>query len=216
MMPEIATTAEIQIAPEIDVTVQSLVEEARKLQTYAEGRMILSDDDLKPVLDDLTLIAKVKRALEEKKKEYLKPIKAHVEAISATFQAILGPLEDADRLNRSAMMRYRAEQQRKADEAEAINREKEALAKREAALNYGAHTVDLTPVEAPVPIAKVRTDMGTAGVTKIKKWVLEDMAKVPDEYKVLDSGRITRVVKAGGSIPGIRVFEEESLRVVTR
>lgn len=36
---------------------------------------------------------------------------------------------------------------------------------------------------------------------------------VPDEYFLLDTARIGKVVRAGGTIPGIEVFTEESLSV---
>jgi hypothetical protein len=36
---------------------------------------------------------------------------------------------------------------------------------------------------------------------------------IPDEYFVLDTARIGKIVRAGGTVPGIEVFEEESLSV---
>ena len=36
---------------------------------------------------------------------------------------------------------------------------------------------------------------------------------IPDEFFILDTGRIGKVVRAGGSIPGILVVEEESLSI---
>lgn len=43
-----------------------------------------------------------------------------------------------------------------------------------------------------------------------------DFALVPDQYKMLDSGKITKLVKGGGTIPGIKVIVIESLRITTR
>jgi len=206
-------TAIINVAPALDPAVGLLKEEAIRLKDFAEKRIIASDADLKPAVDDLSLIANVKKALATKKAEWLKPIKSHIDAVSAVFEEITTPLGQADIINRKKVLDYRAEQQRIADEAEAINRAKLELAQREAKLNDGVITVDLTPIEVPAPIAKVRTDAGLAGTMKVTKWELIDFKAVPDEYKTLDSARITKVVKAGGSIPGIKVWEEATLRV---
>jgi hypothetical protein len=36
---------------------------------------------------------------------------------------------------------------------------------------------------------------------------------IPLEYFVLDTARIGKIIRAGGTIPGIEVYEEESLSV---
>lgn len=209
-------TALINIHPESDTSVLSLVCEANRMRDFAIARVIAADADLSPATEDLSMIAKLKKALTEKKAEYYKPVKAHLDAISAAFQTILTPVEEADKITREKIMAYRAEQSRKAAEAEAINQAKLDLARREAALNGGEITVDLTPVEAPAPVKKVQTDLGTASTMKVVKWELLDFAAVPDQFKVLDSAKVTKLVKAGGGIPGIRVFEEETLRVTAK
>ncbi len=219
-MPEdlTATTAVINISPESDLAVLQLVCEGNKLREYAIARTIATDADLKSAVDDLSLIAKVKKALVEKKAEYVKPVKAHLDAFNAAFAMVLTPVEDADRITRQKYDAYRAEQKRRYAEAEEINRKKIELAKQEAAFNgTGEVTIDTTPVVAPVPIARVQTDVGSAGITHNWKGEVIDFAALPNEYKIVDYVKLGKVIRAGlHSIPGVRIWEEEGIRVSTR
>lgn len=212
-----ATTAIILIHPESDTTILSLLSEANRLRDYAIARVITTDNDMSLATKDLSIIASIKKALTAKKDEYYKPVKAHLDAISRAFQVIIAPIEDADRITRDKWTAYRNVQEKRRVEAEAINRAKEELARREAELNHGEITVDLTPVEAPAPISRVQTNMGTAGITRNRKYRVVDFAKLPDQYKIENSALLNKVVKAGiPEIPGVEIYWEESLRVNTR
>ena len=87
------------------------------------------------------------------------------------------------------------------------------------------------PVVLPPPIIatppkSVTTDQGkqtvvvrkawrVAGVDEPDKLTRADFASrdVPNEYFLLDTARIGKVIRAGGSIPGIETFTEESIAV---
>ncbi len=203
----------IKVKPEDDPQVVALAGEAARMRDFAIARIIGTDADLKPATEDLSLIAKLKKALTEAKADYVKPIRGYLDDVNAAFTKIMTPLEEADKVTRGKILAYREAQAKRAAEAEAINQQKADLARREAQFSgTGEHTVDLTPVEAPAPIKRVSTDFGMASVANVITWELVDFALVPNEFKVLDSGKITRLVKAGGSIPGIT----EGLRVITR
>ena len=48
-------------------------------------------------------------------------------------------------------------------------------------------------------------------------WEVIDFDMVPNEYKAIDASKIGRVVRAGlHAIPGIRIWEEETLKVTAR
>jgi len=207
----------IRVKPQDDIKVITLANEAARVLDYANKRIIASDAALTPATEDLSVIAKLKKSLAEAKAEYVKPIKGHLDDVNAAFNMILKPLEEADRVTRDKIMAYRAAVQKRAAEAEEINRRKAELARKEAEFSgTGEFMIDTTPVEAPAPVNKVQTEIGSTGVMKVTKWELVDFAAVPDRFKVLDSAAITKLVKAGGSIPGIRVYTEETLRVNTR
>lgn len=210
----------IQIGPDTDAKVQALYAEAVHLLELAEARVITENADLKAATEDLSVIARLKKALSEKKDEFVKPVRTFLNGFNDTFKTMLEPIEEADRITRDKMKRFKADQQRKIAEAQAIEDEKLALAQREAELTGGEITVDLTPVEAPPPVPeRVRTDIGMAGTAKVYKWEVTDKAAVPDEYKVVDAGTVGRVVKASKGtivIAGIRIWEEDTIRVTTR
>lgn len=210
--------AVINIAPADDLVVCNLREEIVKLSNYATFRVIKCDEDLTPATDDLALIARLKKAIKEKQDEYVKPIKSHLDKVQFVFKDLLACLDDIDKTNREKIAAYRAEQMKRQREAEELNRQAAELARRQAEFSgTGEFTVDTTPVEAPAPVQKVSTNMGTVSTAKVWKWELVDMSQVPEEYKIIDAAKITKVVKAGlRNIPGVRIYCDETIRVAAR
>ena len=214
---ETTAVASIKIKPENDPRVLALAKEAEQLRDFALARKLTTDADLTPATEDLSIIAKAKKSLTEAKAEYIKPIKGYLEDVNAAFTKIMTPLDEADKVTRNKILTYRSEQQRRQAEAEELNRQALELAKRQAEFSgTGEFTVDTTPIETPPPVKRVSTELGTAGVVRNLTWELVDFMLVPDQYKILDAGKITKLVKGGGSIPGIKIFTEETLRVMTR
>jgi len=196
------TTSIVQtLSPEL--TIISLKSQAEELLTYAENRVIIIDDDVKSATDDLSIIAKAKKVLEDKRKEYVKPLNDQVKIINNTFMLVSGPLLQADAITRQKILAYRKEQEQKKIEVEKLNREGKVVGK----------LIEILP-EQP---SHIDATFGTADKMMIRKWEVEDFAKVPDEYKLIDSARVNKLVKAGiPSIPGIRIFKEETLRVTAK
>ena len=191
--------------------------EGVKLQQYAESRIIKTPDDMKLANDDLTIIARLKKAMEERRKELVKPLKDEQDRINADYKSLMAPVLDADRITRDKMLGFNAEQERIRREQEEINRKRIEAAEAEMKLK-GEMTEPLNLVEVvPEPPRRVSTEMGTSGTIKVRKWRLVDIAKVPPEFLLVDAGKVTKLVKAGiGSIAGIEIYEEDTLRVNTR
>lgn len=208
-------TALIQISPQTDAAIIALLSECEGLRKYAQSRVIATNDDVKAATDDLTLIAKLKRTLEDKRKEYTGPINTHLKAINEAFKMLMAPVEQADQLTRSKILAYRQEQDRKAREVEEINRLRMEAAQREAAMNNGEIKEPVQIVEAPIPVVnKVYVPGGTLGIMKVRKYRVVDFALLPNQYKIENSALLNKVVKAGiPSIPGVQIYEEETLRV---
>lgn len=176
-------------------------QEAERLREFAVARVIATNEDLKPATEDLSLIAKAKKVILDKKKEIVAPFKAKVETINAAFADILQPLEEADRITRDKVKEFRD-----------IEREKLALARREAASKGGQITVEL---QKPVP-EHTRTGLGTQGFQKVHKWEVVDKSQVPLDYLTVDGAKIMAVVKSSKgtiSIPGIRIWTDEVVRI---
>ncbi len=207
------TTVIIKIAPESDLVIQSLLAEANTLRDIAEARVIATDNDLTAAVNDLSIIANVKKALTEKKAEYWKPVKAHLDAITTAFQTLMAPIDEADRITRDKWAAYRNEQVRRKAEAEEINRLRMEAARKEMELK-GEITQPIEIVEAPAPIIKVKTDMGTAQTVKTRKYRVVNFALLSDQYKLENSALLNKVVKAGiPEIAGVEIYWEENLRV---
>jgi hypothetical protein len=205
-------TSIIQV-PEANVTIESFQEQVDKLLVYSQARVVICDDDAKGATDDLSMMVSLKKNIEERRKEYVGPLNDKVKVINNLFKTITEPLEQADQITRKKVLDYRAEQERQRREAEAINQAKQDLARREMELK-GEITVDTKPVEVPQAPAKVvRGALGSAGTAKVWKWMTEDFTKIPDQFKTTDDKKILKAVQGGQAIPGIKAWQEESLRV---
>ena len=200
-----------------DVEVWGYYKEALKLQHYAESRVIATVEDTKSATDDLSVIAKLKKAMEEKRKEYVVPLQTQVKQINDTYKSLMEPIESADRVTRSKILDYRKAQERIRQEQEEVNRLRMEAARREMELK-GELTESVDLVEVVPEVSKsVTTDMGAASTFKVRKWEIVDFTLVPNDLKLIDAGKVTKLVKAGiGSISGIRIWEEDSLRVTPR
>jgi hypothetical protein len=214
---EQAGMAVISIQPEADATIIDLMEQARRLLEYAHKAEVKSSTDALAVTDDLTIIGQLKKALTNKQLSYTAPIDKHLRSVRAAFKSFFEPVDQADKILRQKMTEYSAEQRRRYMEAQAINKAKEDLARREAEFSgTGEFTVDTTPVQEPFVSKTFNSGVGSSSFVAVRTWELEDFEKVPNQYKELASGKITKTIKAGGSIPGIRIIEKETLRVNAR
>lgn len=186
------------------------------LQRFAETRVILTNDDLIPATEDLTIIAKVKKGMEAKRKEYLQPFQDHIKDTNEAYKLLMSPIEQADKLTRDKILAFKAEQEHKRREVEAIEAEKLALARREAALNGGEITIDLTPLIKPEAVPdRVTTDVGSAGMRDHWVFEVQDFSLLPDEYKIPDATKIGKVVRAGlHTIPGVKIWSKKTLSVM--
>lgn len=209
------TTAVVKIRPDLDAEVLPIKEATDRLHSLAIERRITSNSDLAPVTEDSALIKRLLKDVEDRRLTYSKPLNDFLTVVNAYFRSLSGPLEAADKLNRDKTRAFLAEVERQRREAEAIEEAKLALARREAELKGGEITVDLTPVPMPEATpAHVRTAMGTMGTRTEPKWELEDLAKVPTEYLMLDTVKVRRCVRAGvRQIPGIRIWEEQNITI---
>mgnify|MGYP001194388877 CR=1 FL=1 len=213
-----SSTAIINVAPGRDLSVVALQDEVLRLLGYAQIRFILSDEDVKLATDDLSLMSGLKKAIEAKHKAYVDPINAHLKEINEKFRLLTDPQAQADTTTRTKVLSYRAEVERRRKEIEEVNRQAEEVARKQAALNNGEFTVETTPLVVPTaPPARVRTDTGTLGTSTIWRFEVTDFALLPPDYKMVDASKLGKVVRAGlHTIAGVRIWEEETLRVTSR
>ena len=210
-------TALVKVRPQSDEAVIALHEQSLKLEQYAVALLITTDGDIKSATNDLSIISGLKKSIEEKRKEYTQPINDHLKAVNEAFTMFTVPLVRADKATRQKILDYRAEQERRRQEVEEIARLEREAAERKAALTGEPVVIPEVVEAAPAAPNHYRAEMGTLGTATIRKWEVADFSLVPDEYKVVDAAKIGKVVRAGiPSISGIRIWEEETLRVTTR
>ena len=149
------------VIPTQDQSVVALYNEAQKLLEYANSRVIVSADDTKAATNDLSLIAKLKKAMEAKRKDYLLPFQEHVKEVNDTYKTLMAPVEQADMVTRQKVMAFQREQARIAAEQEEINRLRMEAAQKEAALNNGEIKEAVNLVEVQEVQKNVSTDMGS-------------------------------------------------------
>ena len=212
-------TAIVRVKPEQDVLVRAFYDQALGLKEYAEQRVITTVADLKPATDDLSIIAKVKKGLNEKRAEYLKPLEEHKQAIRDAFDTLLEPILQADKITCDKILAFQQEQKRIRREQEEINRMRMEAAQKELALK-GEQTepVELVEVVLPPP-KKVSTDMGTTGMVDHWKYEVFDFALLPNEYKLLDTAMLNAIAKKHHDtkqIPGVRFYNEPYIATRTR
>ena len=209
VMAEEAETA-LALRPGEDLEVRSFYNEALKLQEYAVGRVIATVDDSKLATNDLIIISKLRKAMEGKRKGYLEPLKVQADAIRDTYNFLMAPVLDADKITCDKLMSYQNEQARIRKEQEDINRLMEEAAQKQKELN--GEIVEVEKVEVlPDVGTKVSTDMGIAGQRANWKWEVVDFSLVPREYLVVDDAQLTAIARGHHDtkpIPGVRFYNE--------
>ena len=211
------STAVVKIYPQGDSAVTLLYNEGVRLRQYAEAMLIKTDEDVKTATNDLSILAKLRKAIEEKRKEYVGPINEHLSSVNDAFKQLTEPLNQADTITRQKVLDYRKEQERIRQEQERINQLRLEAAKMEMKLK-GELTkpVDLVEVKPEQP-EHYRAEMGT--LSERDHWIFEvvDFDLLPNEYKLADSAKIGKVVRAGlRNIPGVKIWNEPILAVNPR
>jgi len=211
-------TPEVKLVPATpytDMTIATLREEAEAMVKYANELVIESPADVQVATADLALVAKLVKSLNAEKSKYLDPLNKMRGEYLEFFKGVITPVDQANRIAKLKILAYEAKIRAAREEAEKIEAEKLELARREAALNHGEFTTDISPVDKPAePAQIVRTEAGTSHKSTIRKFEVVDISQVPAEYLKVDEVAIGKLVRAGiKSIPGIRIWEEPNLIV---
>jgi len=204
------------LRPGEDIEVHGYFEEAMKLLEYAEARVIATVEDNKLANDDLSAISKLKKAMDSKRKEYLEPLKVQTEAIRGTYDYLMLPILEADKITRNKMLAFNQAQEWKRREQEEINRKRmeaaEAEMKLKGELSEPVNLVEVSP-ETPTTI---RTDIGTSGQRDNWKYEVIDILAIPREYLVVDSAMLNAIAKKHHDqkpVPGVRFYNEPIISV---
>ena len=159
---------------------------------------------------DFSEIGKLKKLMAAKKKELLQPLKEKTEAIRDTYDYLMGPVLEAEKITGSKLLDFDKEQRRIRAEQEEINRLKREAAEKELKLKGEAEPTELVEV-VPEPPKTVDSVGGSAGTTDHWKYEVFDFALLPDAYKVADAGLLNDTARKHHDkkeVPGVRFFNE--------
>jgi len=209
----------VALRPGEDVEVKSYYLEALRLQQYAEARVIATVDDLNPATDDLSIIAKLKKAIEGERKEYLSPLQEQVRQINETYKTLILPIEIADQVTREKILAFKLKQKLNREEQEEINRLKIEASQKEMKLK-GELTESVNLVEVVPELAKsVSTEMGTSGQRDNWKYEVVDVNLIPREYMMPDTSLLNITAKTHHDkklVAGVRFYNEPIIAVRAR
>lgn len=182
----------------------------------------------------LASIRKELKAFKASVVEVKKPFKKEIDEIDAASKPWIEKLQQKDQETEQAILAYlrkvREETEKQNQKALEKYEKKVATVEAKAIANNKPMPIIIPPALASAPAKTVEIEGAKQTVVKRKAWRLriagsevadpstvtaklsEDFKTgIPLDYFTLDTARIGKVVRAGGSIPGIEVYEEESL-----
>lgn len=165
--------------------------------------------------------------------EVKKPFKKEIDEIDAAAKPWIEKLTQKDQETEQAILAYVKkvrEETEKRNQKELEKFEKKVEKAEQKAVEQGKPMpLILPPSMAQAPAKSVTLDGAKQTIVKHKKWRIpgnrfqqdpsllnasvarEIGLPIPLQYFTLDTAMIGKIVRAGGSIPGIEVYEEESL-----
>ena len=154
--------------------------------------------------DAYQILQKIKdrrKIIETERKKMKEPITAAGKAVDKFCKEADAPYKEADGILRDKILTFREEQEELAEKKR--EKQEKIQASHEA---RGHQTHDLVEVVPEV----------AAETVTVKRWVFDVVSesKVPRDYLMVDTQKIRQAVRDGiREIPGVEIYQEESLRV---
>jgi hypothetical protein len=162
---------------------------------------IQNQNDVDLVNSKLDLAKKIKKDVEKKRKEIIKPFNDFVKKINDKIKKdVTIPLDNFIAKLKAGLWKYEIEQRKIQEEKlKSLEIEKEP---------------ELESQE--MPISSVVDELPQAtGIKTVKRWTYEviDLEKVPRKYLQIDHKMVMTAIAAGQlEIDGLKIFEEESVK----
>ncbi|MBU2051557.1 MAG: hypothetical protein KKH61_21615, partial [Gammaproteobacteria bacterium] len=131
---------------------------------------------------------------------------------------LMVPVLEAEKITKAKQTAFLQEQQRIRREQEEINRKRMEAAQAEMKLK-GELSEPVGLVEVHFVPERIRSDMGTSGLTDHWVFQVDDFTLVPDTYKVIDSVLLNAVANryhASNPVPGITFVNQPYLATRSR
>ena len=200
----------IIVFPRAETPYRDFALEVVSLVDTSNQLVVNSKSDAKVATDHLGAVKDRRVAIEAFKKELLSPLRQRTTDINDAMKELLEPLEGAKKFVDGLILAFNEAERQKVRQAEEIERRKQELAALE-----GQEPPKPAP-QMPQPQAVTQGEHTQSGERWLTKYEVMDFGAVSDDWKVLDVGKVTRAVKAGGTtleIAGIRIFKEPIIAI---
>ena len=168
---------------------------------------IATEPELQEANEVLVKVKAVGKRVTEEKKKQLDPANATVKSIRDFWAPIEAQYQEAERIIKDAILSY----SRKLAELAA---KKEAQIEKKVEEGKMTFETGLKKIEnLPTMQTSMGTKKGMVGVRKVKKFEVEDLAKLPLEYHLANETKIRQAMHAGQELPGVKYWEEETVSV---
>lgn len=202
-----------------DAESMSWYTESQTMLEYAKNREISTIEDNKLATDDLGFISKLKKQMEARRKELLSPLKVQSDAIRDTYDNLMIPILEADKITRGLMSAFDMKQRAIRAEEERINQQRLDAAKAEMALKGElSEPLDLMEVSPELP-KLTRTETASSGMRDNWKYEVVDILAVPREYLVIDHAMLNTIAKSHHDqkpVAGVLFYNEPIVAVRTK
>lgn len=209
-----------EVAAVIQSGNQSLIQAASTAVLETEPQLSVGVDILSEIKQRI-------KSVESERTALVKPLNDHVKLINGKFKTVTEPLEEAAFiLNRKVLERQKIIQAEKTRIAEAERQRREAellvAAEKKEAIGDSEKAEQLLEYAAAVKAKPVSTGHGTfteAKSTITKRWTFEIVdlrltAQRAPDYLMVNAPVVREAIREGiREIPGLRIFQEESLSV---
>lgn len=193
--------------------------EFQALKKKADALEIKTDADAETATDMIAQGSKFIKTLEAKRKDVTNDADGYVRGVQSIVRGTRvqaeGIVKEVKR--KLGAYQYKKELDRREDEKKA--REAAAAAQKDLdaqAKEMGVESVKIPEMQVPKKRDPVRTESGTASTLMVWDFEITDPAKVPDNYKDINPGKVKSAIAAGiREIPGVKIFERPDVRVRT-
>lgn len=177
--------------------------QSSKALATANGLAIENAENMVKATDVLSKMKTVAKMIKERKEAITKPLSEALNSARDLFRPIEANLADAERVVKTKMLAYGAEQDRIAEE------ERVRLAKRVEKGTMRPETAVAKMENIQNAPTAVQGKSGAMAFRTIKKYRVFNEGMLPREFMVPDMGRITEALKAGRAVPGAEIYEEK-------
>lgn len=187
------------------IPVEEIKEHKTKIQSLTEKMSaikVTSQEELTAVAGHIGDVKKMAKLIKEARDKYIAPAQEIIDRAKGDFDPMINACKEIETILKNKAQVFLDAEDKRIQEAQTkeIKKVETGYQKPETA---AAKIADIGEVDT-----KVKGDHGTLSRSKVPTPVIEDESQIPDEYwvpRTLDIIKINKVIKAGGTIPGVRV-----------